>query len=80
MTFEQLRVLNAIVTEGTFRGAAEKLYKSQPAISNMIKKLEDECGITLFSREQYRPELTEHGQSPVPIAYDYLRARGDPYV
>ena len=62
MTFEQLRALNAIVTEGTFRGAAEKLYKSQPAISNQIKKLEDECGTTLFSRDLYRPELTEQGQ------------------
>ena len=62
MTYEQLRVLQAIVTAGTFRGAAEKLFKSQPAISNMIKKLEDECGIQLLSRDQYRPKLTAPGQ------------------
>ena len=62
MTYAQLRVLQAIVTEGTFRGAAEKLFKSQPAISNMIKKLEQECGFKLFSREQYRPSLTAEGQ------------------
>jgi len=36
MTFEQLRVLHAIVTEGTFRRAAETLFKSQPALSTMI--------------------------------------------
>jgi len=62
MTFEQLRVLQAIVTEGTFRGAAERLYKSQPAVSNMIKKLEQECGFIVLSRDQYRPELTPEGR------------------
>ncbi len=62
MTYEQLRVLHAVVTEGTFRAAAEKLYKSQPAISTMIKKLEEELGISLFSRESYRPELTLSGR------------------
>ena len=62
MTYEQLRVLQAIVTEGTFRGAAEKLFKSQPAVSNMVRKLELECGLKLLSREQYRPELTPEGR------------------
>ena len=42
MTYEQLIVLQAIVTEGTFRGAAERLNKSQSAISHMLKKLETE--------------------------------------
>ena len=62
MTYEQLRVLQAIVTEGTFRGAAQKLFKTQPAVSNMLKKLESECGFELFSRDQYRPELTPVGK------------------
>jgi DNA-binding transcriptional LysR family regulator len=61
MTYEQLRVLQAVVTEGTFRGAAQKLYKSQPAVSNLIRKLEQECAIKLFSRGQYRPALTPEG-------------------
>jgi len=62
MTYEQLRIMQAIVNEGTFRAAAEKLHKSQPALSNMIKKLESECGFKLFSRDQYRPQLTAEGQ------------------
>ncbi len=62
MTYEQLRVLQAIVTEGTFRGAAEKLYKSQPALSNMMKKLERDCGFVILSRDRYRPELTPEGE------------------
>lgn len=62
MTYEQLVVLHAIVTEGTFRGAAEHLNKSQSAISHMLKKLETEIDIILLSREEYRPTLTPGGQ------------------
>ena len=63
MTYEQLRVFQAIVTEGTFRGAAEKLNKSQPAVSVMIRNLEAVLGITLFSRDSYRPKLTAQGRA-----------------
>lgn len=62
MTYEQLIVLHAIVTEGTFRGAADRLNKSQSAISHMLKKLETEIDITLLSREKYRPTLTQAGE------------------
>lgn len=62
MTFEQLLVLHAIVTEGTFRGAAERLNKSQSAVSHMLKKLETEIDIILLSREAYRPTLTASGE------------------
>ena len=62
MTFEQIRALHAIVVEGSFRAAAEKLYKSQPAVSNMIKNLEQALEVQLFSREQYRPVLTAEGE------------------
>ncbi len=62
MTYEQLVVLHAIVTEGTFRGAAEQLNKSQSAISHMLKKLETEIDILLLSREAYRPTLTTGGE------------------
>lgn len=61
MTYEQLIVLHAIVTEGTFRGAAEKLNRSQSAISTMLKKLETEIQFSLLSREEYRPKLTPAG-------------------
>jgi len=62
MTFEQLVVLRAIVNEGTFRAAAERLNKSQSAVSHMLKKLENEIDIELLSREEYRPKLTPAGE------------------
>lgn len=63
MTYEQLVVLNAIVTEGTFRAAADRLSKSQSAVSHMLKKLENEVDIVLLSRETYRPKLTPAGEA-----------------
>lgn len=60
---EQLRVLDSIVTQGSFRKASETLFKSQPALSQAIKSLEEEVGLTLLSREGYRPVLTPSGKA-----------------
>jgi DNA-binding transcriptional LysR family regulator len=62
MTFDQLEMLHAIVTHGTFKAASMALHKSQPSLSVGIKKLEEEFGLELFNRDQYRPELTEQGR------------------
>lgn len=62
MTFEQILTLEAILQTGSFKSAADKLHKSQPSISMAIKKLEEEFGILLFSREEYRPQLTDEGK------------------
>ncbi|WP_151718708.1 LysR family transcriptional regulator [Gemmobacter serpentinus] len=62
MKHDQLLALEAIVTTGTFRGAAERLNKSQSAISHTIRQLEDELELTLFSRDSYRPQLTAEGR------------------
>ena len=76
ITFEQLRVLQAIVTHGTFRAAAKALHKSQPALSAMMRNLEAECGFSIFSRETYRPELTREGRVFYDRAVTTLREMG----
>ena len=62
MNLDQLLALDAIVSAGTFRGAAERLHKAQSAVSHQIRKLEDELQFDLFSRDAYRPELTAEGE------------------
>ncbi len=62
MTHDQLVAFEAIVANGTFRGAAERLNKSQSAVSHAIAALEAELGISLLSREGYRPRLTPEGE------------------
>ncbi len=62
MTYDQILSLDMIVKHGSFKSAAEHLHKSQPSISAAIKKLEEEFGFKIFSRDEYRPVLTKNGQ------------------
>ncbi|MBC7540873.1 MAG: LysR family transcriptional regulator [Bacteriovorax sp.] len=62
MTLEQILTIEAIVQEGSFKAAADFLHKSQPSISMAIKKLEEEYQVILFSRNEYRPTLTNEGR------------------
>jgi DNA-binding transcriptional LysR family regulator len=62
MTFDQVIVFHRIVEAGSFKAAAAQLYKTQPAISFSIKKLEEEMEAPLFDRTSYRPTLTAHGK------------------
>lgn len=62
MTYDQLKNFITIVEVGSFKAASEKLRKSQPSLSVSIKKLEEEIGLQLFSREEYRPRLTPRGK------------------
>lgn len=69
MTHEQLRVLQAVVEQGGFRAASEVLFKSQPAVSKMVQKLEQTCGFPILDRSGYRPSLTREGR----IFYEQAR-------
>lgn len=62
MNFESLECFEAIISTGSFRKAAEKLNKAQPAVSYAIKNLEAELNLELFDRTQYKPSLTPAGQ------------------
>ncbi len=62
MTFDQLVVFLKIMDSGSYRKAADQLFRSQPALTQAIKNLESELGVGLFSRETYRPTLTEAGK------------------
>ncbi len=63
MTNEQLKAFLAVAEQGSFRKAAQTIFKTQAAVSSAVKSLEDEFNIQLFSREEYRPKLTEAGET-----------------
>lgn len=52
----------AIAEEGSLNKAAEKLFISQPALSQRLKKLEDELGTELFRRENSGLVITDAGR------------------
>ena len=61
-TLDQLKILQAIHSEGSFKKAAEKLYISQPAVSLQIQNLERQLNVPIFYREKRKAQLTETGR------------------
>ncbi len=61
-TLDQLRILKAIVHEGSFKKAAESLYVTQPAISLQVQNLEKQLEIAIFDRGGRKAQLTEGGK------------------
>ncbi len=51
----------AVYKSGSFSAAAERLYVSQPCLSAMVKKAEDQLGVPIFDRTTKPVSLTEYG-------------------
>jgi DNA-binding transcriptional LysR family regulator len=62
MDLSQLDVFLAAAREGTFSRAAAKLYRTQSAVSQSIRKLEQEIGEPLFDRSSRDGLLTDAGR------------------
>lgn len=60
---ECFAVFECIVSEGSFAKAAEKLNRAQSNISYQLSKLEQQLGVKLFDRSQYRAVLTPAGRA-----------------
>ncbi len=77
MDLLQLEHFLAVAEEGTFTRAAERVGRTQPAISQSIKKLEDELGMALFARDLHDVSLPEAGKALVEYARKRVRARDE---
>ncbi|MFB2863390.1 LysR family transcriptional regulator [Aeromonas sp. MdU4] len=60
-TIEQWGVLRAVVEEGGFAPAAERLHRSQSSISYAVARLRDAVGVELLEHRGRRAFLTEAG-------------------
>jgi DNA-binding transcriptional LysR family regulator len=61
MTFEDLRVFVTVASERSFSRAARKLRRTQPAVSQAIRRLEDAAGERLIDRSSRDGTLTDAG-------------------
>lgn len=69
MNFQQLSTFCTVVSEGSMTAAAEKLYLTQPAVSQQIRNLEEEVGCELLLRGVRKVKPTLQGQ----LLFDYAR-------
>ena len=67
MDLAELRVFLAVAGERSFSGAARKLHRTQPAVSQAIRRLESDLGERLFDRSSKEGRLTEAGR----VLHDY---------
>jgi len=67
MELSQLEVFLAVARERRFSRAADKLFRTQSAVSQTIRKLEEELGEALFDRSSREGVLTDAGK----VLYEY---------
>ena len=62
MELSELRVFLRVASERSFSRAAMKLHRTQPAVSQAVKRLEESVGERLFDRATKDATLTEAGR------------------
>ncbi|MGH8694185.1 MAG: LysR family transcriptional regulator, partial [Burkholderiales bacterium] len=75
MDFDQLETFLEVARHTSFSRAAEKRFRTQPAISSQIRALEEEVGARLFDRSGGKVSLTAAGKAFLKYAEETLAAR-----
>ena len=75
MDFDQLETFLEVARHTSFSRAAEKRFRTQPAISAQIRALEEEVGARLFDRSGGRVALTAAGKVFQRYAEEALESR-----
>src|SRR5450432_3628708 len=75
MDFEQLETFLQVARHSSFSRAAEKRFRTQPAISSQIRALEEEIGAKLLDRSGGKVSITASGKLFQKYAEETLDAR-----
>ena len=73
MELAELQVFLAVASERSFSRAAAKLHRTQPAVSQAVRRLEDELGEHLFDRSSKEGKLTDAGRVVQEYALRLMR-------
>ena len=74
MNIKQAQYIQTIASEGSITAAAKKLYISQPSLSQMVRQVEKELGVTLFDRTSLPLRLTYAGEKYLECAHTMIVA------
>ena len=72
MNLALLKLFETVAAEGSFSRAGQKLFRSQPAISLALKRLEDDLGVLLIDRSTRALQLTEAGHKVSGYAKEFF--------
>ena len=75
MDFDQLETFLEVARLSSFSRAAEKRFRTQPAVSSQIRALEEEVGARLLDRSGGKVSLTQSGKLFLKYAEETLEAR-----
>lgn len=75
MSTTELNIIKTLAEEGNMRKAAERLYLSQPALSQRLQSIEKEWGMQLFVRSQKGLEPTPAGEHVINYAVEAIAKR-----
>lgn len=80
MDIEALRSFIAFVETGSFTRAAQQVHRTQSAVSQQMKKLEQQTNKTLFVKQGRDQVLTEHGKFLLGYAKRIINLHDDALV
>ncbi|MGB7583781.1 MAG: LysR family transcriptional regulator [Terriglobales bacterium] len=75
MDFDQLETFLAVARHLSFSRAADKRFRTQPAISSQIRLLEEEVGARLLDRSGGKVSLTASGKLFLKFAEELMESR-----
>ncbi len=74
MRIEQLEYLDAVARLSSFRNASEELHVSQSALSETVRKLESELGVSILDRGRSGVSISTEGQEIMPHIHDVIES------
>ena len=75
MSFSEFQLLSVLAEEMNMRKAAERLFVSQPALSQRLQTIEKDWGTKLFIRSQKGLSLTPAGEAVIRFANEVRKKR-----
>lgn len=72
MTLQQLKYVVTVAETGTITEAADRLYISQPSLTNAIHELEKEMNVQIFNRTNKGISLSKEGENFLGYARQVL--------
>ncbi len=75
MDFDQLNAFVEVARHSSFSRAAERCFRTQPAISSQIRALEEEVRVKLFDRSGGKVSLTAPGKAFLKYAEEMLEGK-----